>query len=264
MLDTDEADELDVPIGWFRAEQLAKDLVLPVKGPLRLNVFECDAAQTVLALTLLFTGIADQPGKLSHEQLQQIRDLIAPGVRWLLSCGSLFEAAYMPASTLEFARQAFQWLLLVSPTLNGQAEQSPGTGWRVGQKHALRVLDAPLDSRLGFLASPPAGARAVAETGWDPTMDGLPARGTWLAWGLGVPADLFDGYQCSNVSVYDDDLIAMIRAQDPEWPPPNDDVEDLDNLNESWAIEVAGITEQEARDETSMYPDEIRGLMRIW
>lgn len=35
------------------------------------------------------------------------------------------------------------------------------------------------------------------------TMDGPAAQGIWLAWGVGVPADLFDGYWCSNVGAYD-------------------------------------------------------------
>jgi hypothetical protein len=147
MLDADEADdagELEVPVAWFRAEQLAKDLILPAKGPWRLNVFECDAAQAVLALTLLFSGVADQLGDLSDDQLELIRDRISPGVRWLDWCDSLLEGGYLPASTLELARQAFRWLLLVSPISKGQAEQSPGTGCRVGLKQALRVLDARL------------------------------------------------------------------------------------------------------------------------
>jgi hypothetical protein len=69
-------------------------------------------------------------------------------------------------------------------------------------------------------------------------------EGTWLAWGIGIPADLFDGYWCANVRVYDEELITAIREHNPEWPPPNDDVEDLDELNDSWAAEVSGITER--------------------
>ena len=59
---------------------------------------------------------------------------------------------------------------------------------------------------------------------------------------LTLPGDLFDGYWCRNVSIDDDDDIAMILKHDPEWPPPNNDVEDLDDLNDSWATEVSGIT----------------------
>jgi hypothetical protein len=54
----------------------------------------------------------------------------------------------------------------------------------------------------------------------------------------------------------------MIGEQDPDWPPPNDDVEDLNDLNDSWAIEVSGITEQKIQEQVSMYPDEVRGV--IW
>ena len=89
------------------------------------------------------------------------------------------------------------------------------------------------------------------------------AQGTWLAWGIGTPADLFDGYVCTYISVYDEDLISTIGEQDPDWPPPNDDVEDLNDLNDSWAIEVSGITEQEVQEQVSMYPDEVRGVIRI-
>jgi hypothetical protein len=82
-------------------------------------------------------------------------------------------------------------------------------------------------------------------------MDSPAAQGTWLTWGIGIPADLFDGYMCTDISVYDEDLISMIRERDPEWPPPNDDVEDLNDLNESWAIEVSGITEHEVQERVS-------------
>jgi hypothetical protein len=88
-------------------------------------------------------------------------------------------------------------------------------------------------------------------------------HGTWLAWGIGTPADLFDGYMCTNVSAYDEDLISVIREQDPEWPPPNDDVEDLNDLNDSWAIEVSGITEQQVQEQVSAYRNDVRGVTRI-
>jgi hypothetical protein len=68
---------------------------------------------------------------------------------------------------------------------------------------------------------------------------------------------------CTYITVYDEDLISMIREQDLEWPPPNDDVEDLNDLNDSWAIEVSGIAEQEVQEQVSMYPDEVRRVIRI-
>ena len=83
-------------------------------------------------------------------------------------------------------------------------------------------------------------------------------EGTWLVWGVGVPAHLFDGNWCTNIGIDDEELIATIRERDPEWPPPNDDVEDLDDLNDSWATEVSGITEQDVQKQVSMYPDEVR------
>jgi hypothetical protein len=63
--------------------------------------------------------------------------------------------------------------------------------------------------------------------------------------------------------VYDEDLIAKIHEQDPDWPPPNDDVEDLDDLNDSWATEVSGITEPEVQEQVSAYPDEVQGVIQI-
>lgn len=90
------------------------------------------------------------------------------------------------------------------------------------------------------------------------TMDDPAPQGTWLAWGIGVPADLFGGYRFRDVSVYDEDLIAKIHEQDPDWPPPNDDVEDLDDLNDSWATEVSTITEPEVQEQVSAYPTRSR------
>jgi hypothetical protein len=89
------------------------------------------------------------------------------------------------------------------------------------------------------------------------------AQGTWLAWGIGPPADLFDGYMCTYISVCDKKRISMIREQDPDWRPPNDDVEDLNDLNDSWAIEVSGIADQEVQEQVSIYPDKVRGVIRI-
>ena len=78
--------------------------------------------------------------------------------------------------------------------------------------------------------------------------------------------DLFDGYLCTNVSIHDEELIAIIRERDPEWTLPNDDVEDLEDLeelNESWATEVFDIAEQEVQEQVRIYPDEVRGAIRI-
>jgi hypothetical protein len=44
---------------------------------------------------------------------------------------------------------------------------------------------------------------------------------------------------------------------------PNDDVKDLDELNNSWTIEVSGITDQEVQDQVGLYPDEVRGVMQL-
>jgi hypothetical protein len=141
MLDADEADELDVPMAWFQAEQLARDLIVPVKEPLQLGVFECDAAQAVLALTLLLTGMTDQPAELTHDQLELINDRVTPGARWLDWCEDLLDGNCIPASSaLELARRSFQWLLLASPVSDGKPEQSPGAGCRTGLKSARLTL----------------------------------------------------------------------------------------------------------------------------
>jgi hypothetical protein len=37
--------------------------------------------------------------------------------------------------------------------------------------------------------------------------------------------------------------------------------EDLDELNDSWEIEVSGITEHEGQERVNEYPDEVRGVI---
>jgi len=140
MLDANGADQLEVPMAWFQAEQLAKDLILPVKGLGQLGGFECDAGEIVLALTLLFSGMTGQPGELSDDQLELMKDLVAPGTRWLDWCDSLLNACYISASSLDFARRAMQWLLVVFPISDGQIELSPGAGCRAGLKGARLAL----------------------------------------------------------------------------------------------------------------------------
>jgi hypothetical protein len=114
------------------------------------------------------------------------------------------------------------------------------------------------------LASTPQGLWPGEEDGTERSAVNSPAAaGTWLVWGIGIPADLFDGYMCTNIGTDDEELIAAIREHDPEWRPPNDDVENLDELNDSWATEVFGITEREVQEQVSMYPDEVRGVTRL-
>jgi hypothetical protein len=105
--------------------------------------------------------------------------------------------------------------------------------------------------------------RSTAMLGERTPMNGSTTKGTWLAWGAGVPADLFDDYMCTVVSSEDEELIAIIQERDPEWVPPQDDDEDLDEFNDSWAMQVFDITEQQVQDLASMYPDEVRGAIRI-
>jgi hypothetical protein len=140
MLDADEADELDVPMAWFQAEQLASKLILPVKDPSQPSVFGRDAAQAVLALTVLLSGMSDQPGELSNDQLALIKELLTPGARWLEWCNSMLNAGNIPASSLQFAQQAFRWLLLGSPIPNGKAAQSPGAVACAGLRHVRLAL----------------------------------------------------------------------------------------------------------------------------
>jgi hypothetical protein len=141
-----DADELEVPMAWFWAEHLAEDLIAPTTGP-SLGGFEFLAARAVLALTLLLTGIADHAGQLSDDQLELVRDLISAGGPWLNWCDFRFDAADTPTPCVELAHRAFRWLLLVSPTSEGRAEQSPGTGCRVGLKHAQQAVATRLACR---------------------------------------------------------------------------------------------------------------------
>jgi hypothetical protein len=138
-----DAGELEVPMAWFWAEHLAEDLITSIGGP-SLNSFEFSAVRAVLALTLLFSGIADRAGQLFDDQLELIRDLISSGGPWLDWCDSRLGAADTPTPCLELAQRSFRWLLLVSPISKGQAEQSPGTGCRIGLKQAQRAVDARL------------------------------------------------------------------------------------------------------------------------
>jgi hypothetical protein len=79
----------------------------------------------VLALTLLFTGLTDQPGELSRDRLELIKDLVTPGARWLDWCEDLLNRDYIPASSaLELARQSFRWLLLVSQFRRGRLNRA--------------------------------------------------------------------------------------------------------------------------------------------
>jgi hypothetical protein len=142
-----DANELEVPMAWFWAEHLAEELIAPTDGPPLLNGFDFLAARAVLALTLLFTGIADRADQLSGDQLELIRDLISSGGPWLNWCDFRLDAADTPAPCLELAHRAFRWLLLISPSSKGRVEQSPGAGCRVGLKLARRAVDTRLTCR---------------------------------------------------------------------------------------------------------------------
>jgi hypothetical protein len=72
-------DDLEVPMAWFWAEHLAEDLIWSVDSPSPPNSFEVVMARAVLALTLLFTGIAEHGGQLSDDELELIWDLILSG-----------------------------------------------------------------------------------------------------------------------------------------------------------------------------------------
>jgi hypothetical protein len=137
-------DDLEVPMAWFWAEHLAEDLIWSVDSPSPPNSFEVVMARAVLALTLLFTGIAEHGGQLSDDELELIWDLILSGGPWLDWCDSRIDAADLPAPCLELAIRAFRWLLLASPPSDGETKQSPGTGCRVGLKHARQAVHARL------------------------------------------------------------------------------------------------------------------------
>lgn len=94
-------------------------------------------------------------------------------------------------------------------------------------------------------------------------MDRPAEPGTWLVWGIGPQPGLFDDYWCNEVGAGDEELLVMIRDRDPEYPLPDDDAGGPDNLDDSWAIEVSGITGEEVQERTGLLsPGMIRGVMR--
>ncbi|ADD40041.1 hypothetical protein [Stackebrandtia nassauensis] len=86
---------------------------------------------------------------------------------------------------------------------------------------------------------------------------------TWLVWGDTEIEAFLDGYWLTPVGVDDPDLLSMIRDRDPEWEPPNDDVENLDDLNNSCALVVSTITEKEIVERTAEVRKSLRGYIRI-
>jgi hypothetical protein len=137
-------DDLEVPMAWFWAEHLAEDLIGSTDGAWSLSGCEFLAARAVLALTLLFTGIADGARHLSDDELELIRDLISSGRSWLDWCDFRIDSADIRTPCLKLAQQAFRWLLLVSLLVNEETEQSPGTACSVGLKQARRAVHARL------------------------------------------------------------------------------------------------------------------------
>jgi hypothetical protein len=137
-------DEMWAPMAWFWAEYLAEDLIALMDSPSLLDPFEFLAARAVLALTLLFTGIANRATQLSGDDLELVRDLISSGGPWLNWCDARSNAADTPEPCRQLARRALRWLLLASPDSDREKQQSPGTGCRVGLKHAQRAVHARL------------------------------------------------------------------------------------------------------------------------
>jgi hypothetical protein len=142
-----DTDEVEVPMAWFWAENVAEDLVTRMDTPASLNAFGFRAARYVLALTMLFTGIASDADELSIDQLERIRDLVSGGGVWLDWCDARLDDADAAAPCLGFANRALAWLLLASPPSESKLPRSSGAGCRVGLIHALRAVDARL-SRL--------------------------------------------------------------------------------------------------------------------
>src|SRR5580700_1518233 len=108
-------DELEVPMAWFWAQHAAEDLITRMGTPLPPATFEFQATREVLALTLLFTGIANRAHELSLDQMELIRDLVFSGGPWLGWCASRLDAADTTARNLRLANLAWEWLLLAIP-----------------------------------------------------------------------------------------------------------------------------------------------------
>ena len=92
------------------------------------------------------------------------------------------------------------------------------------------------------------------------------SRGRWLVWGTDVGGAMFDGFMLREPTSMDlaADFIEEIQARDPDWPPPNYDVEDLALLNSSFVLEVLDATEDEVRSELDFFrEDGARGYLRL-
>jgi hypothetical protein len=148
-------DELEVPMAWLWAEYAAEGLIARTGSPLPSAIFEFRAARDVLALTMLFTGIADRAHDLSIDQLELVRDLVCAGGPWLTWCDSRLDAADTAAPSVRLARQAWHWLLMsrllpaprqADPAYADRAAQRFGAGCRIGLEHARRIVDTCLTS----------------------------------------------------------------------------------------------------------------------
>ena len=145
----DRTDEPEVPMAWLWAEYAAEDLIARTGSPSPSAIFEFRAARDVLALTMLFTGMASRAHDPSTEQLELIRDLVCAGVGWLDWCDSRLDAADADVPSVQLARQAWQWLLLSrllpAPPGADAAYADPvarrfGAGCRIGLEHARRIV----------------------------------------------------------------------------------------------------------------------------
>ena len=144
-------------MAWLWAEHVAEGLIARTGSPLPSAIFEFRAARDVLALTMLFTGIASRAHDPFIDQLELMRDLLCAGTPWLSWCDSQLDAADPAAPSIRLARQAWQWLLLsrllpaprhMDPPYLEPLGQRFGAGCRIGLEHACRIVDT-------CLASPP-------------------------------------------------------------------------------------------------------------
>lgn len=76
---------------------------------------------------------------------------------------------------------------------------------------------------------------------------------------------MFGGFWQHEPSTMDEaaGYIERIQAQDPDWPSPNYDVEDLADLNTSFVLLIRGATEAEVVDEVDYFRPDARGYLRL-
>ncbi|WP_143193935.1 hypothetical protein [Micromonospora sp. CB01531] len=138
---------MDVPIGWFAAEQAAQNLIIEADGMMAVATFEFRATNDVLALTWLLADIDISSVDLPIASVRLVRAHLSVDQRWRAWCRSQLARAALTEADLRLARHAWRRLvkgrMLAGFTVSGvAADASPLTACCIGLSHARRAIDA--------------------------------------------------------------------------------------------------------------------------